>query len=163
MSLSPGDPASTSALGGTLRTQAGRLADLVLELEGPARLAGRAGRSDPSAHERDLLTRAAEELDRVGGLLQSWTATAVEVAARVRALEPELARCDLEVDGHHVVERPGPSRVEPAARLQARERLQELLNRVTAARARELARVSRELDASMAALAAISARARSGP
>ena len=59
------------------------------------------------------MTRAATELDRVGGLLQSWTTTAVESAARVRALEPALTRCDLVIDGQLVVERSGPSRVEP--------------------------------------------------
>ena len=162
MSLSPGDPASTSALGGALRTRAARLADLVLELERPARLAARAGRPDPSTHERALLTAAATELDRVGALLQTWTTTVVDAASRVRALEPELARTDLVVDGHLVVERPGPSRVEPGARLAARERLQELLNRATATRSRELARLGRELEVSMAALSAISERARTG-
>ena len=74
-------------------------------------------RPDPTGHERDLVTRAATELDRVGGLLQSWTTTAVESAARVRALEPALTRCDLTIDGRLVVERSGPSRVEPGARL----------------------------------------------
>jgi hypothetical protein len=113
MSLSPGDPGSTSALGGALRTQAGRLADLVVDLDAAARRAGRTGSPDPTGLERDLVTRAATELDRVGGLLQSWTTTAVDSAARVRALEPALTRCDLVVDGRLVVERAGPSRVEP--------------------------------------------------
>ena len=82
----------------------------------------------------------------MGGLLQSWTTTAVESAARVRSLEPALARSDLVVEGQLVVERSGPSRVEPAERLAERERLQELLNRVTAVRSRELARLRRELE-----------------
>ncbi|WP_374970114.1 hypothetical protein [Terrabacter sp. BE26] len=189
----PGDPASTSALGGALLSQAGRLADLVLDLDASAGRAARGesarggararagsaagshagsttgtGRStdesgtDPTRRERELLTRAATELDRVGGLLQAWTTTAVESAARLRALEPALARVDLVVDGHLVVERSGPSRVEPAERLAERERLQELLNRVTAARSRELARLRRELEQSGTTLAALSARARSG-
>ncbi|GAA1967688.1 hypothetical protein GCM10009817_04490 [Terrabacter lapilli] len=165
----PGDPGSTSALGGALRTQAGRLADLVVDLEAAARRGARTPRPghddpavDPTRHERDLLTRAATELDRVGGLLQSWTTTAVEAAARMRALEPALARFDLVVDGRLVVERAGPSRVEPAERLAERERLQELLNRVTAVRSRELARLRRELEQSGTTLAALSARARSG-
>jgi hypothetical protein len=172
----PGDPGSTSSLGGALRTQAGRLADLVVDLEAAARRGARTPRPgraastvepaaptvDPTAHERDLVTRAATELDRVGGLLQSWTTTAVETAARVRALEPALARFDLVVDGRLVVERSGPSRVEPAERLAERERLQELLNRVTAVRSRELARLRRELEQSGTTLAALSARARSG-
>ncbi|HET9632195.1 MAG TPA: hypothetical protein VFP73_07335 [Terrabacter sp.] len=165
----PGDPGSTSALGGALRTQAGRLADLVVDLEAAARRGARTprpGRVDPAfdstRHERDLVTRAATELDRVGGLLQSWTTTAVEAAARMRALEPALARFDLVVDGRLVVERAGPSRVEPAERLAERERLQELLNRVTAVRSRELARLRRELEQSGTTLAALSARARSG-
>jgi len=169
----PGDPGSTSALGGALRTQAGRLADLVVDLEAAARRGARTSRPgradpavdpavDPTQHERDLLTRTATELDRVGGLLQSWTTTAVEAAARVRALEPALARFDLVVDGRLVVERAGPSRVEPAERLAERERLQELLNRVTAVRSRELARLRRELEQSGTTLAALSARARSG-
>ena len=100
MSLSPGDPGSTSALGGALRTQAGRLADLVVDLDAAARRGRDApARPTPPDHERDLVTRAATELDRVGGLLQSWTTTAVESAARVRALEPALTRCDLVIDG----------------------------------------------------------------
>src|SRR6478736_1191758 len=112
--------------------------------------------------QRDLVTRAATELDRVGGLLQSWTTTAVESAARVRALEPALTRCDLTIDGRLVVERSGPSRVEPGERRAERDRLQELLNRVTAVRSRELARLRRELEASGTTLAALSDRARSG-
>ncbi|GAB3877124.1 hypothetical protein [Terrabacter terrigena] len=162
MSLSPGDPASTSALGGALRTQAGRLADLVVDLDAAATRLSRTGASDPSDRERDLVTRAATELDRVGGLLQSWTTTAVESAAGLRSLEPALRRSDLAVDGQLVVERSGPSRVEPAQRLAERERLQELLNRVTAVRSRELARLRRELEISHASLAALSDRARSG-
>ncbi|MGO4598203.1 hypothetical protein [Terrabacter sp. 2RAF25] len=162
MSLSPGDPGSASALGGTLRTQAGRLADLVVELDDAAARVARTGAADPSARERDLVTRAATELDRVGGLLQSWTTTAVESAAGLRSLEPALAHSDLVVHGQLVVERSGPSRVEPERRLAERERLQELLNRVTAVRARELARLRRELEASHASLAALSDRARSG-
>lgn len=161
-----GDPGSVSALGGALRTQAGRLADLVVDLDAAARRSARTARAgvpDPTERERDLVTRAATELDRVGGLLQSWTTTAVDSAARVRALEPALARFDLVVDGQLVVERSGPSRVEPVERLAERERLQELLNRVTAVRSRELARLRRELEQSGATLARLSARARSSP
>ena len=162
MTSPAGDPASTSALGGALRTQAGHLVELVHDLGRPAAVAERAGLADPTAHERDLLTRAATELDRVGGLLQSWTTTEVETAARVRALEPELDRWDLLVDGHLVVDRPGPSRVDPHRRLVERERLKELLNRATAARSRELARLARELERSTATLATVSGHARSG-
>jgi hypothetical protein len=162
MTQSGGDPASTSALGGVLRTQAVRLGELVHDLARPAVAAARASQADPTDHERDLVTRAATELDRVGGLLQSWTTTAVETAARVRALEPELDRWELLVDGHLVVDRPGPSRVDPSRRLAERERLQELLNRATAARARELAGLQRELERSSATLAAVSDRARAG-
>ena len=82
------------------------------------------------------MTRAATELDRVGSLLQVWTTTAVESAARVRAARAGLARSDLVIDGQLVVERSGPSRVEPGERLAERERLQELLNRVTTVQAR---------------------------
>lgn len=162
MSLSPGDAGSTSALGGALLTQAARLADLVIDLDAAARRAGRTGAPDPTGHERDLLTRSATELDRVGRLLQSWTTTSVDSAARVRALEPALARCDLVIDGQLVVERSGPSRVEPHERLAERERLQELLNRVTAVRSRELARLRRELETSGTTLASLSDRARTG-
>ena len=162
MSLSPGDPASTSALGGALRTQAGRLADLVVDLDRAASRVMRTGATDPTARERDLVTRAATQLDRVGALLQSWTTTAVDSSARLRALEPSLTRCDLTVEGQLVMERSGPSRVEPGERLAERERLQELLNRVTAVRSRELAGLRRELEQSRAGLAALSDRARSG-
>jgi len=162
VSLSAGDTGSTSALGGALRTQAARLADLVVDLDAAARRVGRTGSPDPTGHERDVVARAATELDLVGALLQSWTTTAVESAARVRALEPALTRCDLVIDGQLVVERSGPSRVEPAERLAERERLQELLNRVTAVRSRELARLRRELETSGTRLAALSDRARAG-
>ncbi|GAA2489454.1 hypothetical protein [Terrabacter carboxydivorans] len=162
MTLSAGDAGSTSALGGALRTQAGGLADFVVDLDAAARRAARTGSPDVTGPERDLVTRAATELDRVGGLLQSWTTTAVESAARVRALEPALTRFDLVIDGQLVVERSGPSRVEPGERLAERDRLQELLNRVTAVRSREQARLRRELEASATTLAALSDRARSG-
>jgi hypothetical protein len=161
MTLDAGDPPSVSALGGALRTQAARLGELVHDLARPA-AADRGGRSDATALERDLVTRTATELDRVGELLQSWTTTAVETSARVRALEPELDRWDLFADGRHVVDRPGPSRVDPGRRLAERERLQELLNRATASRSRELARLARELERSSATLAALSDRARTG-
>ncbi|EWT00814.1 hypothetical protein N865_13345 [Intrasporangium oryzae NRRL B-24470] len=167
----PGDPGSVSALGGALRSQALRLADLVDELESAtaraSRMAGSApngegAHADPSDHERDLLTLAATELDRIGGLLQAWTAGSVEDGARLRSLADDAERAGLRVEGHLVVEPPGPSRADPAERLRAREHLQELLNRVTAGRARELARLGRELDASQAALARVSDRARAG-
>lgn len=158
MTLSPGDPLATSALGGTLVTQAAGLADLLGELE----QAARGSDADPTHHERQLLLRVATELDAVGRLLQAWTTTAAEAAARVRALDGELGRHDLVVDGHLVVERPGPSGADPRARLRERERLQERLNRVTAVRSRELAHLRRELESSTARLAALSARARTG-
>ena len=173
MSQLVGDPASVSALGGALRTQAGQLVDLVTDLAGghrapsPASAATHpapgARRPDATTHEQALLERAATELDRVGGLLQAWTATSVETASRARRLEPELGRADLVVDGHLVVESAGPSRVDPATRARERARLQELLNRVTAAQARELARVRRELEQSHDTLVALSRNAREGP
>lgn len=162
MSLPTGDPASVSALGGALVTQAARLADLVAELERSAAAARRRSLDDASAHERLLLARGATELDRVGSLLQAWTTTAVESAARARQLEPDLARADLVLDGQLVVESSGPSRVDPETRALERRRLQELLNRVTAVRSRELARLGRELQHSHDALAAVSGEARHG-
>ena len=157
-----GDAASISALGGTLRGGAGRLADHVHDLDAPAGRQVRRGGADPTARERDLLTRTATELDAVGGLLQTLTATTAESTARLRALEPDLRRAGLVLEGSLVVEAPGPSRVEPDTRLRERARLQELLNRITSTRARELARLRRELERSTAALARISDRSRSG-
>ncbi|GAA6524564.1 hypothetical protein [Intrasporangium sp. DVR] len=157
-----GDPGSTSALGGALRQQAITLADLVVDLTEAAERAGRAGRPDVTARERDLLSRVAHELDSVGAALQSFTATVLAGSARVRELSTEAARADLVVDGSLVVEPPGPSRVDPVARLRARERLQELLNRVTAAEGKELGRIARELARSGPALAAVSERCRLG-
>ena len=163
MSLPTGDPASVSALGGSLVTASARLADLVNDLDGsPAH--GRRRQLDASTeHERLLLERAATELDRVGSLLQAWTATAVEAAARARHLAPDLARADLVLQGQLVVESSRPSRVDPEVRVRERHRLQELLNRVTMVRARELARLGRELQQSHDALAAIARQARTGP
>lgn len=162
MSLPTGDPASVSALGGTLLTQSARLADLVTDLGGSGARARRRSLEDPSAHERLLLERAATELDRVGALLQAWTTTAVDAAARARQLEPDLTRADLVVEGQLVVESSGPSRVDPETRARERVRLQELLNRVTMVRARELARLGRELQHSRDALAAVAHDARAG-
>lgn len=156
-----GDPGSTSALGGALRSNALRLADLVDELS-PTAYAARAERPDHAASERELLGSTAEELDRVGALLQQWTATTVDALARLRQLDHQLTAAGLEVAGNKVVESLGPSRVDPDARLRSRERLQELLNRVTSARAKELARLARELESSRATLADLSDRARSG-
>ena len=155
-----GDPGSTSALGGALRRNAMRLADLVDELS-PTAHAAQAGRPDHAAGERELLGSTAQELDRVGALLQQWTATTVDSLARLRQLDHQLAAAGLEVDGNKVVESLGPSRVAPDQRLRSRERLQELLNRVTSARAKELARLARELEASRSTLARLSDEARS--
>lgn len=188
--LVPGDPGGTSALGGALRSQALRLAELLDDLEqvtrraSRARSAQRAGRptspsehigptrptgpvdptdpTDPTELERDLLARTASELDRVGALLQAWTASVAEDGARLRSLAAEVERAGLAIDGHLVVEPAGPSRADPAERLRHRQHLQELLNRVTASRARELARLGRELAASSVTLAGLSERARSG-
>jgi hypothetical protein len=157
-----GDAASISALGGALRRGAERLADHVHDLDAPAGRQVRRGGEDPTARERDLLTRTATELDGIGALLQSLTATTAEGVARLRALEPDLRRAGLVVEGRLVVEAPGPSRVEPDTRLRERERLQELLNRITSARSRELAHLRRELERSTAALARVSDRSRSG-
>ena len=162
MSLPTGDPASVSALGGALLTQSGRLADLVTDLGGSASRPRRRPRHDTTGHERHLLERAATELDRVGTLLQAWTTTAVEAAARARQLAPDLARADLVIDGQLVVESSGPSRVDPEARARERQRLQELLNRVTMVRARELARLGRELQQSHDTLATVADAARAG-
>jgi hypothetical protein len=118
--------------------------------------------ADQTALERDLLARTATELDRVGGLLQAWTASVAEDGARLRSLAAEVERAGLVIDGHLVVEPTGPSRADPAERLRHRQHLQELLNRVTAGRARELARLGRELAASSVTLAGLSERARSG-
>ena len=125
-----------------------RLADLVIDLDAAARrAAARAGGSTRTGHERCLVDRAATELDRVGGLLQSWTATAVEAAARVRAPRAGPGPCDLVVEGQLVVESLAARAAStPGERLASGERLQELLNRVTAVRARELARLGRELE-----------------
>jgi hypothetical protein len=162
MSLPTGDPASVSALGGALLTQSARLADLVTELGGSAARARRRSLDDATSHERLLLERAATELDRVGALLQAWTTTTVDAAARARQLAPDLARADLVIDGQLVIESSGPSRVDPQTRARERHRLQELLNRVTMVRARELARLGRELQHSHDALAAVAHDARAG-
>lgn len=162
MSTVPGDPASTSALGGALRQQALRLAATEERLGASARRLAKQDGADPTSRERGLLMEVAEQLDRVGALLQSLATDVVEDSARVRELAAEAARSDLRIDGHHVVEAPGPSRADPASRLVARERLQQLLNRVTAQDARTRARLLRELEASSRALAHTSERARLG-
>jgi hypothetical protein len=157
-----GDPASTSALGGALRAQAITLAGAVADLDHGAERARRAGRPDPTERERSLVERVARELDAVGAVLQALSVTLVDGGARTRALEVDARRNDLAIQGPIVVELPGPSRHDPGERLRAREQLQELLNRVTAAQAKDLARIAREVERSAPMLAAISDRARSG-
>ena len=158
--MTGGDPGSTSALGGALRGHALRLADLVDELS-PTPHALHTARVDHAAGERELLASTADELDRVGALLQQWTATTVDSLARLRQLDHQLAAAGLEVTGNKVVESLGPSRVDPDERLRSRERLQELVNRVTSARAKELARLARELGASHTTLTRLADAARS--
>lgn len=153
------DPASTSALGGALRSQALQLAAL-LDALAPGRGA-RAGAFDPD-HERALVEAVAEELDRVGAALQALVSAGVERAARRRDLAAEAGRFDLELDGHRVLECSGPSGVDPARRAHARTHLQELLGRLVSAQGRELGGLTRVLESSMRSLAALSERARDG-
>jgi hypothetical protein len=162
MTTVPGDPASTSVLGGALRRHALTVLRAHELLEQACRRATRRGAADPAPRERELLTSTAEQLDRIGTLLQAWATNAAESSARVRAIADAAARSDLYVDGHHVLEAAGPSRADPAARLATREHLQQLLNRVTAQDAKARGRLQRELEASAAALARTSERARLG-
>jgi hypothetical protein len=159
-----GDPASTSALGGALRSQALHLVAILERLAPVGSRPGAAPRPDrfDVDHERQLIGAVAEELDRVGGALQATVAGGVERAARRRALEVEAGRFDLELDGHRVTERSGPSRVDPARRQHARTHVQELLGRLVSAQGRELGGLSRELESSMRTLARLSERARDG-
>lgn len=162
MTGSVSDPASTSALGGALRSQALELAALLDQLA-PSRDPRAAGRDRLDAdHERALTESVAEELDRVGAALQAMVAAGVDRAARRRALEAQADRFDLELDGHRVVERSGPSRVDPARRAHARTHLQELLGRLVSAQGRELGGLTRVLEPSMRSLALLSERARDG-
>jgi hypothetical protein len=166
----PGDPASTSALGGALRAAALSLVEALDELEGAAgRARRRPGSTPPSASRAPalsagdlgtLLGRTADELDRVGALLQSCTTGIVETAVAVEKVGQDAAAWGLVVDGTLVAEAPGPSRVDPADRLDARRRLQAHLNRVTSARARVLSDLARDLERSTAALAGVSDGAR---
>jgi hypothetical protein len=157
-----GDPGSTSALGGALRQQAIALADVTADLTEAAVRAERSGRPDLTSRERELLDRAARELDAVGAALQSFTSTVLAGWARTRVLSDEASLAGLVIEGSLVVEARRPSRTDPAERMRAKQRLQELLNRVTAAEAKEIARIAREVERSGPALAAISTRARSG-
>lgn len=158
----PRDPASTSVLGGALRGHALRLAEVEEQLALAVRRLTRRGEPDPAVRERELLGAVAVELDRVGAILQLLATEAVEEASRVREITAEAARSDLVVDGRRVVEQAGPSRVDPGQRLVARERLQQLLNRVSAQEARSRVRLLRELETSTASLARTSQRARLG-
>lgn len=158
-----GDPVSTSVLGGALRSHALRLVDLLDELEASARRAARTGEPDPSATKRELLADAAAQFDRIGALLQAFSTDAVENTGRRRHLVETAEQDGLLIDGRQVIEMPGPSRVDPRTRLQARERLQGLLNRVTSAEAKSLAGLTRELESSTAVLARVAGRARNGP
>ncbi|MGN6754238.1 MAG: hypothetical protein ACTHJJ_16985 [Intrasporangium sp.] len=161
MTPGPLDAASTSALGGALRGHALRLAGLLERLGEPAPGNRRAGVTR-TARERELLAATATQLDRVGAGLQALVTSGVERSVRRRALDDEAARHELDIDGTRVTERPGPSRVDPQSRLRARERVQELVNRAAAGQGRDLAAVTRELEASLTALQSIAARARQG-
>ena len=156
------DPASTSALGGALRSHALRLAGL-LEGLGEPTPGSRRTAVPQTAHERRLVAAAAAQLDRVGAALQALVTSGVERSARRRSLADEAARHELDLDGTRVIERPGPSRVDPERRRHARDHVQELVNRAAAAQGRDLAALVRELEVSLAALEALSAQAREGP
>ncbi len=159
--MSPGtvDPVSTSALGGLLRAHALRLVTLLEPLGEPPPGSRRVPRPE-TARERELIAATAEQLDRIGSVLQGLATSGVERSVRRRGIDEEAARHELGVDGTRVTEWQGPSRIDPAHRLRARERAQGLLNRVTAAEGRDLARLSRELTASVVTLRALSAQAR---
>ncbi|MEO7131947.1 MAG: hypothetical protein ABIZ07_11275 [Dermatophilaceae bacterium] len=158
-----GDAASTSVLGGALRRHALDVVDVLDGLESPGRSGSRAGGPDQLAEERELLASAAAQLDRIGARLQAWSTDAVERTSRRRGLDEVAARDGLLLDGRRVVEVPGPSRVEPTTRLQSRDRLQDLLNRLTSSDAKSLAGLARELESSTAALARLAERARARP
>jgi signal transduction histidine kinase len=161
VSPDPVDPGSTSALGGALRAHALRLTQLLEPLGEPAP-GSRRPPVPETADERALLAATATQLDRVGAALQGLVTSGVERSARRRALDDEAARHELDLDGTRVMERPGPSRVDPQSRLRAREHLQELVNRVAAAQGRDLAVLARELETSLAVLQSVAARARTG-
>ncbi|WP_347350240.1 hypothetical protein [Intrasporangium sp.] len=154
------DPVSTSALGGALRTHALTLVGL-LELLGEPAAVGPSDGAPETCRERDLIRAVADELDRIGAVLQRLATGDVERSVRRRNLRREAARHELDIEGTRVCPRPGPSRVAPDTRAQVRERLQELLNRVAAAQGRDLASFSRDLDVSLVVLRGISERARS--
>lgn len=162
MTAGRGDPASISALGGALRSQA---LELVALLE---RLAPRTTRGTPPAgpldpdRERELVATTAEQLDRIGAALQALASGEVEREARRRSLADQADRVDLQIDGNRVVECPGPSRVDPQRRVLDRERLQQLLGRLAAAHGRELGALTRELQSSARALELLSERIRDG-
>lgn len=159
MSAGIGDPASTSALGGALRAMSLRLADLVEQLGEPVSGSRRPAVAE-TALERELVTAAAEQLDRIGATLQGLVTSGIERESRRRGLGEVAARNDLDIDGPRVKERWGPSRTDPTRRLAAQEHLQDLLNRVAAAHGRDLATLARELEASRVALRAVTVRAR---
>lgn len=159
--MSGGDPGSVSALGGALRGHALTLAGVIDELT-PTRSAVQTGLIDHSVTERALLETAAGELDRMGALLLEWTSGVAQSMTRMRELQVQVSAMDLVVEGTRVVASLGPSRVDPDERGRARLRLQELVNRVTAARAKDLGRLTRELEASRERLTRVSDRARSG-
>ena len=155
-------PGSTSALGGALRQQAITLVDLMAELDEAAARAARAGPSDRWPASGTARPGGTGGSTRSGRPSSPCTATVLAGSARTRALADEAALADLVIEGSLVVEARGPSRSDPTRRMRARERLQELLNRVTAAEAKEIGRIAREVERSGPARASLSAQARSG-
>lgn len=162
MSSDVGDPGSTSALGGALRAHALRLMTLLAQLGEPVAGSRRPPLTE-TALERELIATVAAQLDRIGAALQGLVTKGIERSSRHRDLGEVANRYDLDIDGTRVSERQGPSRVDPTSRLQARKHVQELLGRVAAGQGRDVALLSRELEASQAVLKALTERARDQP
>ena len=104
MSVVPGDPASLSACGRTVREVARRLEDDATGLRTASRELGEGWTGRTSAAVRragadlgDRLSQTGSELDRVGRVLQDHATDLADLVARARALEERAGTAGLEV------------------------------------------------------------------
>jgi hypothetical protein len=159
-----GDPASCSQAGGSLRRLAAHLrsatdvaaqAQAVLGEDWSGRVARGVGRR--TAVVVDAATAAADELDRVGALMQDHATDLAEALQQARAVEEAAQQEGLAVADGRVVPRWGVAGVADEAALDAREArrsdLQTQLDHAVLQLSRRRARLTAALEAARSTLA----------
>lgn len=173
MTVVPGDPASLSACGRTVREVARRLEDDATGLRAAYRQLGEgwAGRTSAAARRSgtdlaDRLSQTGSELDRVGRVLQDHATDLADLVARARAIEERARAAGLEVRDGRVEQAWGVTGAADAGadreREHARAALQVDLDLVLAQHRRRRDWVLEVLRGSTSTLGEVSHRLRQG-